>query len=54
MQTDERRHQNINLILPSTYKEQLTAWAKKNQYSVTYVIRQAIREFFAKKGVDLP
>jgi len=52
--TEDRRHKNINLILPFPYKEQLTTWAKKNSYSVTYVIRQAIKEFFAKKGVDLP
>lgn len=51
---DEKRLQNINLILPSSYKNELTSFAKQNQYSVTYVIRQAIRDFFAKKGVDLP
>lgn len=52
--TEDRRHRNINLILPLAYKNQLTEWAKKNEYSVTYVIRQAIKDFFSKKGIELP
>lgn len=54
MTDTDKRLGTINLILPEVYKKTLTAYAKEHHYSMTYILRAMVKEFFAKKGVDLP
>lgn len=54
MTPEEKRLRNINLILPEAYKRALVSYAKENHYSMTYILRAMVKDFFAKKGIDLP
>jgi len=39
------------VIVPKQQKKTITAWAEKNGYTLTSVIRQALKEFFEKRGL---
>ena len=44
-------YHRIVTILPKEQKKVITEWADKNGYTLTSVIRQALKEFFAKRGL---
>jgi hypothetical protein len=39
------------VIVPKEQKKTITEWATKNGYTLTSVIRQALKEFFEKRGL---
>jgi uncharacterized protein YktA (UPF0223 family) len=38
-------------IVPKAQKKVIIDWAEKNGYTLTSVVRQALKEFFAKRGL---
>lgn len=46
-------YNRINVILPKEDKELINEWCKTNRYTLTAVLRQALKEWFKKKGIEL-
>ena len=46
-------YHRINVILPEKDKKIIVEWAKENGYTMTAILRQALKDFFKKKGVVL-
>lgn len=46
-------YHRINVILPTREKKLVVKWAKENGYTMTSILRQALKDFFKKKGVEL-
>lgn len=44
-------YHRIVVIVPKHQKKTITTWAEKNGYTLTSVIRQALKEFFEKRGL---
>jgi len=46
-------YNRINIILPKEQKKLIADWCKTNRYTLTSVLRQALKEFFKRKGIEL-
>lgn len=44
-------YERIVCILPYKDKEKIVAWCDENNYRASQVIREALKDFFKKKGV---
>lgn len=46
-------YNRINIIVPKEEKKKIVEWCTKNRYTLTMVLRQALKDFFKKQGVKL-
>lgn len=46
-------YERLVTILPRKEKAKVIAWCEENNYRASQVMREALREFFKKKGVQL-
>jgi hypothetical protein len=46
-------YNRINIIVPKDEKQKIVEWCAKNRYTLTMVLRQALKDFFKKQGVKL-
>ena len=53
MAAQPTEYHRINIILPTKDKKLVAAWAKANGYTLTSILRQALKDFFKKRGVEL-
>jgi len=46
-------YNRINIIVPKSEKKKIVEWCKENRYTLTMVLRQALKDFFKKQGIKL-